>query len=505
MKVLSVEQIREADAYTIEHEPIPSIDLMERAAKQCFNWIITHTDKKKQFQIVCGTGNNGGDGLVIARLLINDGYKVELALVHYASKLSTDCEANLKSCESIEGIKIHHIREEKEIPTFDSNAVIIDALFGSGLSRPVSGIAGIVIDHLNEANAIVISIDMPSGLFADYSTDKKKGAIVEADYTLSFQFPKLAFLMAQNDRFVGDWHILSIGLHPDFINNTNTQNYFMTSDDIKSLIKPRTKFSHKGNYGHACLISGSYGKTGAAILASRSAMRTGLGLLTTHIPQKGYEIMQSSSPEAMVSVDPSEKFITTIPDLSKYNAIGIGPGIGTEPETATALKTLIQSSRVPLLLDADALNILSENKTWFAFLPKGSILTPHPGEFERMVGKWSDDFEKIQMQRNFSTKYGVHVVLKGAHTSISSPNGNVYFNSTGNPGMATAGSGDVLSGMILSLMAQSYPPSQAAVLGTHLHGLAGDMASDQKSIQALIASDIIDHIADAFIHYEKII
>ncbi len=503
MKVLSVEQIREADTYTIEHEPIPSIELMERAAKQCYNWISRHSDKDKLFQIVCGTGNNGGDGLVIARLLCKADYQVEVFMIHYADKLSADCEANLKRCEEIEAIKVHHIREEKEIPAFDSNAILIDAMFGSGLSRLATGMAGVCIDEINKANTIVISIDTPSGLFADQTTDYKRGAIVEADYTLSFQFPKYAFLLPENDRFVGDWHILPIGLHPDFVNGTQTQNYFMIGEDIRPMIKPRAKHSHKGTYGHALLIAGSHGKMGAAILASKGCLRTGVGLLTAHIPSKGYEIMQTASAETMISIDPSSDCFSEIPKLNSYNAIGIGPGLGTDESSAHALKNLIQNSHIPLVIDADALNILSENTTWLAFLPEGSVLTPHPKEFERLAGKWLDDFEKIQMQRNFSIKYGVHVVLKGAHTSISSPDGNIYFNSTGNPGMATAGSGDVLTGMILSLMAQNYSPLQSAVLGAYLHGLAGDLAADDRGVQALIAGDIIDCIGEAFQFLER--
>ena len=309
--------------------------------------------------------------------------------------------------------------------------------------------------------------------------------------------------MPENDRFVGRWHVLDIGLHHDYLNSVEVNNFYITKNDIRGLILPRKKFSHKGTFGHGLLIAGSYGKTGAAILAAKAALRSGLGLLHVHIPKSSYEIMQTAIPEAMLSIDRYDNYFSEVPDLSLYNAIGIGPGIGKQHQSQMALKLLIQEFQHPIVFDADALNILSENKTWLSFLPPNSILTPHPKEFERLTEKWSNDFEKIEIQRNFAKKYNVIVVLKGAHTSICLPSGKCYFNSTGNPGMATAGSGDVLTGIITGILTQRYSPEKAAVLGVYLHGLAGDFAKKQNGENALIAGDIIDNIAAAFKKFEK--
>jgi len=309
----------------------------------------------------------------------------------------------------------------------------------------------------------------------------------------------LAFLLPENNGFVGQWEILDIGLHPKFINNVETDNYFMQKEDIAFSIKPRTKFSHKGTYGHALLIAGSYGKMGAAVLAAKACLRSGVGLLDVHIPKTGYQIMQTATPETMLSLDRYDNYFSEVPNLGKYNVVGIGPGLGMEQQSQMALKLLIQNNQSPMVFDADALNILSENKTWLAFIPRNSVLTPHPKEFERLAGKWGNDFERLELQKQFAIKYRVIVVLKGAHTSVCLPNGKCYFNSTGNPGMATAGNGDVLTGLITGLIAQSYPPATAAIMGVFIHGLAGDIAMKKTGMQSLLAGDIIDSFGKAFL------
>lgn len=395
-------------------------------------------------------------------------------------------------------IKLYEVKSKADFQAIDEDDILVDAIFGSGLTRPVSGFIGETIDHFNNNAAVKIAVDIPSGLFADKHSDPKKGKIVRADYTLSFQMPKLAFLLPENDQFVGEWHILDIGLSPDFINQTATNNFLMKKRDITPMLHQRKKYDHKGTYGHALLIAGSYGKMGAAILAAKACLRSGVGLVHAHIPKAGYEIMQIATPETMLSIDRYDYYFSEVPKLEIYTAIGIGPGLGMERQSQMALKVLIQESSTPIIFDADALNILAENKTWLAFLPAGSILTPHPKEFERLVGKWQDDFEKRQMLRNFSTKHNVYIVLKGANSAICFPDGNVYFNSTGNPGMATAGSGDVLTGIITGLLAQGYSSGQAAVMGVFLHGTAGDLAKKQKGMEALIAGDILENIGPAF-------
>lgn len=499
MKIFPVEKIREADAFTIKNEPISSIDLMERAATQLFNWIRNHVSTEKPIFIFTGLGNNGGDGLALGRILAKNGYLVTINIIRYSENTSDDFQINYKRLNGISGISIVDINDINDIPEIETNAVIVDAIFGSGLTRPVKGIIGEIIALLNKQKAITISIDIPSGLFSDSCSIGEKGEIIQADYTLSFQFPKLAFLLPENEMHVGNWEVLDIGLNHDYINYTPTKNNFIVKEDIVPVLKRRSKFTHKGTYGHALLIAGSYGKMGAAILASKACLRSGVGLLHTHVPKIGLQILQTASPETMLSIDRYDNYFSEVPDIGIYNAIGIGPGLGLEHQSQMAMKLLIQNSPSPLVIDADALNILSENPTWLAFLPKGSILTPHPKEFKRIVGSWENDFERLKKQRNFAQKHGAYIVLKGAHTSICFPDGQCFFNSTGNPGMATAGSGDVLTGIVTGLLASGYSSGVAAILGVYIHGLAGDIAAGEKGHEALIASDIINKLGEAFI------
>lgn len=484
MKILSTEQIRQADRYTIAHEPISSVDLMERAATKVFEWLKSRIKKDDKIKIFCGMGNNGGDGLVVARLLAHEGFAPEVFMVRYAEKMSHDCEVNY---QRVKDEAIHDIRSEADFPSFDDHEIIVDALFGSGLNRPIEGLAAELIEYLNRQQAIRVSIDIASGLFAD--TPSPLGAIFKPDYTLTFQQPKLAFLMPENDVFTSHLEVLDIRLHPQYLLEVETNNFLVDSEMIKHIIHHRTKYSHKGTYGHALLIAGSEGKTGAAILGAKSCLRTGVGLLSVQLPQSAWTPLQASLPEAMIQVDDK---------LEAFSAIGIGPGLGKDDDAQRKVRRIIQEAQVPLVMDADALNVLSENKTWLSFLPAKTILTPHPKEFERLFGKTSTSFERLALQREMAMKFGIIIVLKGAHTATAMPNGAVFFNSTGNPGMATAGSGDVLTGMILSLLAQRYTPEEAAVLGVYLHGLAGDFAAEQYSQEALIASDITDNIGKAF-------
>jgi NAD(P)H-hydrate epimerase len=497
MKILPIDKIRAADAYTIDNEPITSIDLMERAAGEIFKWIIKRVDDTHNFKIFAGPGNNGGDGLALARMLAGDGYGVEAYIIRYTDKTSEDFGINYQRLRDA-AVPVTDIRAVEDFPEVEEDEIVVDAIFGSGLTRPVKGFLGEIVDRINNTPAVKIAIDIPSGLFADKSSVTEENHIVKADYTLSFQFPKLAFMMPENDPFVGEWHILDIGLHHDYINTVETDNFFTLKEDVMPLVKKRPKFSHKGTFGHALLIAGSYGKMGAAILAAKACLHAGVGLLHVHIPKIGYQIMQTALPEAMISLDRYEHYFSEVPDLSPYNAVGIGPGLGMEHQSGMALKLLIQQYKQPMVFDADALNILSENPTWLSFIPAGTIMTPHPKEFERLAGKWNNDFEKLEMQRAFAARYKVYLVVKGAHTSVCTPDGKCYFNSTGNPGMATAGSGDVLTGIILGLLAQRYSPAQAAVLGVYLHGLAGDLATWKLGQEAVIAGNMIDRIGKAF-------
>ncbi len=552
MKILPVDKIREADAYTIENEPIDSIDLMERAASKVYEWFMKRCKTKEvNVKIFCGIGNNGGDGLALARMLYFTGIIPEVFIVRVSDKMSRDCEINynrLKDCRDVtpvaseSEIPMYEIFSEDDFPIIKDNEIVIDAIFGSGLNRNIEGFAAELIKHLNDNNAIRIAIDIPSGLWESHQvsesashqvetqslrdvesqsqsqcqsqqvethqlhhenkqyvidTSKKyisQPQIFKADYTLSFQFPKLAFMFPENDVYVGQWEVLDIGLHKDFIDNAETLNFYTTEDMAMPILRKRTKFSHKGTYGHALLVAGSSGKTGAALLSAEACLRTGVGLLTAHLPKDALLPMQIYLPEAMTSIDKSETHCTEIEDILPYTAIGVGPGLGKNPETAILLKKIIQEATQPLVLDADALNIIADNPTWISFLPNNTILTPHPKEFERLFGKTNNSYERLELQRNMSVTHNIIIVLKGAHTAITFPNGTCFFNSTGNPGMATAGSGDVLTGMILSLLAQRYSPEESALLGVYLHGKAGDKAVKEIGENAMIARDIIKSI-----------
>lgn len=498
MKLFSAAQIREADKYTIEHEPVASVDLMERAAAACVNWITKHVDKNKTILVFCGHGNNGGDGLAIARLLKQENYSVKIILVQPLENASPDFCINFERiknnlpvlfCNDIASV-------EKELSGL-SHYIVIDAILGTGINRPAEGFLKSLIGLINQLPAKRVAIDLPSGLYCD-ELNASGDSIIQADHTLTFQFPKFSFMYPENATYVGVFTVLDIGLHEAYIQQTATKNYFTRVEDVRLMIHHRSLAAHKGTFGHALLVAGSYGKIGAAELASKACMRSGVGLLTVHIPKCGYEIMQTAVPEVMVEPDSELNFITDAIKLEKYNSIGIGPGIGTEHQTQNVLKLMIQNALEALIFDADAINILSENKTWLSFIPANSIFTPHVKEFERLVGKCKDSAERMQKQKEFSFRFGVYVVLKGAHTAISSPDGSMYFNSSGNPGMATAGSGDVLTGIITSFKAQGYPSLIACILGVYVHGLAGDLAADKKTQDAMIASDIIENLPEAF-------
>ncbi len=496
LKILPVDKIREADAYTINNEAIKSIDLMERAALACFEWLRPFLKKKSQVKLVCGPGNNGGDGLAIARMLAEDEINVAVWILNFTDKYSAEFKANQERLHKIGNIEIIEISSADKLPEIEDEFVIIDAIFGSGLTKPIKGFISEVVEKINQSEAVCVAIDVPSGLFTDENTGDE--SIMEADYTLSFEFPKYAFMFAQNNKFVGDWHVLSIGLNEGFIDEVEVKNYLTTAVTCVDLLKSRSKFSHKGNFGHALLIAGSNAKIGAAILASKACLRSGVGLLTSHIPFIGNFILQTAVPEAMLSLDRFENYISEVPELAPYNAIGIGPGLGTEEQSQNALKVLIQNANVPLVFDADALNILAENKTWLGFLQPNTILTPHPKEFERLAGKSDNDFDRVQLARDFAIKHQLVLVLKGAHTVVCSPKGDCFFNSTGNPGMASGGSGDVLTGIILGLLAQSYTALEACIFGVFIHGLAGDLALKKRGHEALIAGDIVEYLGKAF-------
>ncbi len=490
MKVFSASQIREWDAFTIEHEPIASIDLMERASKKLFDWVVSKFQPDQRILIFCGPGNNGGDGLALARMLVEARFQIEVVIVATSTDYSEDFQTNLERLPS-----------EIEVRSFDDalrleGDVIIDAIFGSGLTRPVEGVFADAVLYINSLQKTVVSVDVPSGVYCDEVNNHPTK--VKATYTLTFQTPKLSFLLPGNEQWIGQWEILDIGLMDEYRNNTETEFHYTTWEEIRGLLKSRSKFDHKGTFGHSMLIGGSIGKIGAVELMAGACLRTGTGLLTVHVPFIGYQIIQIACPEAMCIPDQEVDFISKIKIPEKVNAIGIGPGMDTNEITTSALSDLIDQVGFPMVLDADALNIISQNKGMLSRLPKQSVLTPHVVELERIVGSCNGSNERLSKAQKLSIQYGIIVVLKGAHTAICCPNGKVYFNSTGNPGMATGGSGDVLTGVITALLAQGYTSENAAIIGVFLHGYAGDIAAIRNSEVSMTASDILNEIPNFF-------
>ncbi|MCG9972470.1 NAD(P)H-hydrate dehydratase [Christiangramia crocea] len=496
MKILSAEQLSEADKISIEKQKITSVELMERAATLVFNEIHKRLQAAPiPIKIFCGIGNNGGDGLVVARHLIQHGYQVTVFVVNYSDKRSDDFLSNYERLKEITNDWPHLIKGEADFPMIDTGDFLIDAMFGIGLNRPIEGWVARLVNLMNESRAFTLSVDMPSGLFSD-KTPGKDAAVIKADYTLSFQAPKLVFFLPGTMDYAGDLQIIDIGLDREFLAGVSSKIFLTDRDTVLALYKHRKKNSHKGDYGHALIAGGSYGKMGSVLLTATAALRTGTGLCSLYIPKCGYEIIQTGLPEAMVITDPENELLSDFPADFEADVVCFGMGAGTQEKSVNALKKLLESSNSPLVIDADGLNIISANKEFLSMLPENSVLTPHPGELKRLIGEWKDDFHKLQLVKDFSKKYKVIIVLKGAHTFTINRD-EIFINNSGNPGMATAGSGDVLSGVITSLIGQAYEPISAAVLGVFIHGLSGDIASEDLGYEGVIAGDIARNMGRA--------
>ena len=477
----------------MQQEPIASIDLMERAAGKCFDWVIDAGLQNNNFHIFCGKGNNGGDGLALAIMLQLQNKKVKVYILESDKKGSADFEINLKRFQA-SSKEVYIINATENFPIINKEEIIIDALFGTGLSRPLEGIAKLLVLYLNDVNSKKIAIDIPSGLFADKSSINN--TIFKVDHTLSFQNYKLAFLMPENDGNCGEITLLAIGLNNTFEINEMAAHHFTEASLINCIYKKRSAFGHKGTYGYAGLLCGSIGMMGAAVLAAKACLKSGAGKLTVVAPKVGYTILQTCIPEAMCKVS-GEEFIEEVNDLDKYDAIGIGSGIGSFDNHKKLLATVFRDCK-KLVVDADALNCMAKNKDLLKLLPANAILTPHPGEFEKLFGKVENDFERIKLCSKKAKELNVYIILKGHFSFIAGPLGAAYFNSTGNAGMATAGSGDVLTGILTGLLAQGYTPLQTCLLGTYLHGLAGDFAAEKLSQEAMLAGDIVEFIGSAY-------
>ncbi len=501
MKILSAPQIRELDRYTIEHEPIASINLMERAAGVFTRWFVRYfPDTLRPVVVFCGPGNNGGDGLAIARMLFQKHYDVQVFRCRIGTSVSEDFQTNLERLPAFGGVPVTELAEGASLPALPEKACLIDGIFGSGLNREVTGYWAELLTHLSGHRGPKIAIDIPSGMFADRPTD---GVSFRADHTLSFETPKLAFFFPENQLRVGVWAAPSIGLSAARLQALETPYSLTTESTVRPLLHRRPEFAHKGLFGHALLIAGSRGMMGAAILASRACLRSGAGLLNVHVPGCGYAIMQISVPEAMASIDPHDYCFSQAPQTDRYAALGIGCGLGKGKAQEEALTDLLSKPNLPpLIIDADALNMLALRPDLLSRLPAGTILTPHPGEFDRLFGKHQSHWERIATARKQAADRQLHIVLKGGYTAVVHPDGACAFNDSGNPGMATAGSGDVLTGILTGLRAQGYSAVETTLIGVFLHGLAGDLAAQRLEHEALLAGDLIDHLGPAF-HYLK--
>lgn len=497
MKIFSSAQIYEADRLTLAHEGISSYALMERAAKRaCFHLQIQVFFYRMPIHVICGMGNNGGDGLVLARYLHQSGYAVHTYVVRYAQKGSPDFQKAWADYVKETGKEPVSIDSSSSFPLFGSDDILIDCVFGIGINRAVTGWLSTFFRHLNASKAKKISIDMPSGLFPDKPTPDISG-VFHADYTLTFQAPKMAFFLPDNEGVVNEWDVVDIGLHSGFLKSAPALATLIDEEQAAKLYKPRSHFSHKGSFGHGLVVGGSYGMMGAVVLSAKATLRSGAGLISAFIPKCGYLVLQTALPEAMVLTDKEENYISDIVLDFEPSAIGIGVGMGKNQMTQHAFLAFLKKVRAPLVMDADALNILAENEELLSFLPKRSVLTPHPGELKRLIGAWENDFEKIEIAKGFSKKYDVVLLIKGAHTLVIDGD-SVFINTTGNPGMSTAGSGDVLTGVLTSLLAQGYDSLSAARLGVYVHGLAGDLALKKKGKEGLIARDIVFELGRAF-------
>ena len=494
MKLFSAQQIRNCDQFTIENEPISSINLVERAAETCARWIENHFNETSEFQVFCGNGNNGADGLAMARILFLKGFDVNVFINEKNSSYSPETEINLKRIQEISGITVYDFNEIDHF-VFPKNSAFVDAIFGTGLNRKIENSVKNLIQKLNQLRFPKISIDIPSGLFADRSLEENE-IVFNADQTLSFQFWKKSFLHPETGKFCGIIHILDIGLSQKFMENEHSDYFVIDETEIRKIYRPRNQFSHKGNFGKIMIVAGSFGKIGAAVLATKAALKSGSGITFARIPACGYLVLQSNCPEAMVEVS-GENFLTDFP-VENDRVLGIGPGLGANSETQKSFFEFLKNYKNPLVLDADALNMIAQNTEILSSIPKNSIITPHPKEFERLFGSTENSFERLELAKRKSKELGIYIVLKDHHTQIITPEQKVFYNITGNSGMAKGGSGDALLGIITSLLAQNYSPEEAAIFGVWLHGKAGDFAVEKYSKEAMLPTDLIDELGNVF-------
>lgn len=498
MKIFTSEEIKSIDRNTIENEGITSIELVERAATSISCEIISRWRANKHITIFAGPGNNGADALAVARMLIEQGYKPEVFLFNIGeNRLSAECAAMRDRLKAMDFIDFTEVVSNFSPPNLKPDDLVIDGLFGTGLREPLTGGFKALVQFINESKATVVSIDVPSGLFGEWNTTNISRNIIHADLTLAIQFPRLSFFIADNAPLLGEWKVLDIELSADEIRNTPAQYYLVERADIHRVLRRRKEFSSKADYGSAMLVAGSYGMMGAAVLAAKGALRSGAGKVSVHTARCGFNVLQTSVPEALFDADRHDIAITDINLKHDYNAVAVGPGIGTNDVTVNAVEMFLKQAKGPVILDADALNCVAKRPTMLNHIPVLSIITPHAGEFDRIFGAQPSAEARLLKAIEMAHYYNIIIVLKGHYTAMVRPDGKIYFNSSGNPAMATAGSGDVLTGIICSLMAQGYKPEISAIIGAYIHGMAGDLAAEEHGQYGVTAGDIADNVGRA--------
>ena len=502
MKIFTNAQRKAIVQYTIEHDGVTELDLVERAGDGIAREIMSRWQPQQRTIVFAGWGNNGADALSATRILMRNGFNPEIYLFNIGgNRLSKEC-AKCKELllSEFPQVKLKEVVSEFLPPELNSRCLVIDGLFGSGLNRPLPQSICVILRSINDSNADVVSIDIPSGLFSEWNTNLVNNNTIHATLTIAIEFPHLSFFFDDNAELIGEWTTVSIGLSQEAIRNTTYQYYLITHADAQKILRPRWPEANKSEYGSALICAGSYGMMGAAVLATRGCLRAGAGKVTCYSPQCGNTILQTAVPSAMFATSNDKTYLTDISLRHTYQAIGIGPGIGTRDDTITALGNFLKqcnAKQMPLVIDADALNCIAARPILLNYLPVMSVLTPHEGEFDRLFGEQSSSEARLRKAIEVSAFYNVVILLKGRYTAVVRPDGKVHINSSGSPALATGGSGDVLTGIITGLMSQSYSSEMATILGAYIHGVAGEICADEHGTFGTTAEDIAQNVGKA--------
>jgi len=498
MKIFTTDELLEIYRCTVEEDNISPLELISRVAQGVSEEIISRYLPTKPIAIFAGPGNNGAEALATARNLHTQGYTPQVYLFNIGGDKLNDCCTYMRDrFAELENAQIVEVVRDFSLPDLNQSYLVVDGLFGTELRDNLTGGFISLVRYINESHATILSIDLPSGLFSDWNANSIHRNIIHADITLAIQFPRIAFFLKENAPLIGEWKTLDIGLSARAIGNILPTYYLIEREDVKRKLRRRNQFCSKADLGTAAIIAGCYGMMGAAILSARSALKAGVGKLTVYSPRCGYTVIQSTVPEALFKADKNDIVISSITLRNDFNAIAVGPGIGVHEMTVNALEDFLNKAKKPVIIDADAINCISMRPTMLNSIPVLSILTPHAGEFDRLFGPQTSEEARLRKAAEMAKYYNVFIVLKGHYTIIARPDGKIYFNSSGTPALATAGSGDVLTGAIVSFLAQGYLPEIAALMGVYIHGLAGEIAESDQGTYGTTSGDVAAYIGKA--------